>query len=75
MSPVDASIQIPIVEKKSAQVVSMTPASIQLMDLESYDVFDVAMPDDEEIRGKLEAGREVEYWHIMGQYKIQRVKG
>ena len=75
VSPVDASIQIPIVEKKSAQVVSMTPASIQLMDLESYDVFDVAMPDDEEIRGKLEAGREVEYWHIMGRYKIQRVKG
>ena len=75
VSPVDASIQIPIVEKRSGQIVSMTPASIQLMDLESYEVFDVAMPDDEEIKGNLEAGKEVEYWHIMGRYKIQRVKG
>lgn len=75
VSPVDASIQIPIVEKKSGQVVSMGPASVQLMDLETYEVFDIAMPKDEEIKGKLEAGKEVEYWHIMGRYKIQRVKG
>ena len=75
VSPVDASIQIPIVEKNSAQVVSMGPTSIQLMDLESYEVFDVSKPADEEIASKLEAGREVEYWKIMGRYKIQRVKG
>jgi translation initiation factor 5A len=75
VSPVDASIQIPIVEKNSAQVVSMGPTSLQLMDLESYEVFDVAKPADEEIASKLKAGREVEYWKIMGRYKIQRVKG
>jgi translation initiation factor 5A len=75
VSPVDTSIRIPIVEKKSAQVVSMTPTGIQLMDMESYEVFDVALPTDEGIKGKLEAGKEVEYWHIMGRYKIQRVKG
>ena len=38
-------------------------------------VFDVTIPDDEEIASKLEAGKEVEYWNIMGTYKIQRVKG
>ena len=75
VSPTDASIQIPIVEKNSAQVVSMGPTSVQLMDLESYEVFDVAKPADEEISSKLEAGKEVEYWKIMGRYKIQRVKG
>jgi len=75
VSPTDASIQIPIVEKNSAQVVSMGPRSLQLMDLESYEVFDVARPADEEIASKLEAGKEVEYWKIMGRYKIQRVKG
>ena len=75
VSPTDASIQIPIVEKNSAQVVSMGPRSLQLMDLESYEVFDVAKPADEEIASKLEAGKEVEYWKIMGRYKIQRVKG
>ena len=75
VSPTDTSIQIPIVEKKSAQVVSMNPTSIQLMDLESYEVFDVSLPSDEDIKEKLEAGKEVEYWQIMGRYKIQRVKG
>lgn len=53
----------------------MTTANIQLMDLESYEVFDVTMPDDKGIMSKLEAGKEVEYWHIMGRYKIMRVKG
>jgi len=75
VSPVDTAIQIPIVEKKSAQVVSMGPSSVQLMDLESYEVFDVALPEDEEIKSKLESGKEVEYWIILGRYKIQRVKG
>ena len=75
VSPVAASIQIPIVEKNSAQIVSVSPSIIQLMDLETYDVFDITIPDDKEIASKLEAGKEVEYWNIMGKYKIQRVKG
>jgi translation initiation factor 5A len=75
VSPVDANIQIPIVEKNTGQVVSVTPAMVQLMDLESYEVFDVARPDDEELSSKLEPGKDVEYWIIMGRYKIQRVKG
>jgi translation initiation factor 5A len=75
VSPVDQNIQIPIVDKRSAQIVSEAPASVQLMDLETYEVFDVAKPEDEELAKKLEAGKEVEYWHIMDQYKIQRIKG
>jgi translation initiation factor 5A len=75
VSPVDTSINIPIVEKNSAQIVSMGPTTLQLMDLETYDVFDVSKPDEESLTSKLEAGKEVEYWKIMGRYKIQRVKG
>jgi translation initiation factor 5A len=75
VSPTDANIQIPIVDKRSAQIVSVTPKSVQLMDLESYEVFDVNKPEDEAFVNKLEPSREVEYWNIMDQYKIQRVKG
>jgi translation initiation factor 5A len=75
VSPVDASIQIPIVEKNSAQIVSVGPMTVQLMDLESYEIFDVMTPDDQKIASRLQAGSEVEYWKIMGRYKIQRVKG
>ena len=75
VSPTDANIQIPIVDKRNAQVVSIASKSVQLMDLETYEVFDVNKPEDETITSKLIASSEVEYWHIMDQYKIQRVKG
>jgi len=74
VSSTDANIQIPIVDKRSGQVVSMGPVSVQLMDLETYDMMDVAIPTDEEIAAKLEAGKDVEYWIIMDRVKIQRVK-
>jgi translation initiation factor 5A len=44
------------------------------MDLETYDMMDIAIPTDEEIASKLEAGKDVEYWIIMDRVKIQRVK-
>ena len=75
VSPVDASIQVPMVEKRSGQIVSIGPATMQLMDLETYEIFDVAKPPEEEIASKLGPGKEVEYWKILGRYKIQRVKG
>lgn len=74
VSSTDTNIQIPIVDKRSGQVVSMGPTSIQLMDLETYDMMDIAIPTDEEIASKLEAGKDVEYWIIMDRVKIQRVK-
>ncbi|MBD3172218.1 translation initiation factor IF-5A [Candidatus Bathyarchaeota archaeon] len=70
----DQNIQVPIVDKRSGQVVSVSPASIQLMDMETYEVQDVIKPDDEELMANIEAGKEVEYWVIMDRVKIQRVK-
>ncbi len=70
----DTNIQVPMVDKRSGQVVSMTPASVQLMDLENYDMMDVELPADEDIASTLAAGKEVEYWVIMDRIKIQRVK-
>jgi len=72
---VDANIQVPIVDKRSGQIVSTTPTGIQLMDLETYEVFDVPIPADPDVASKIAAGNEVEYWVILGRYKINRVKG
>ncbi len=74
VSSTDANIQIPIVDKRSGQVINLGPGSVQIMDLETYDMMDVAMPADEEVASKLEAGKSVEYWIIMDRVKIQRVK-
>jgi translation elongation factor P/translation initiation factor 5A len=45
------------------------------MDLETYEVFDVPMSTDQDVVSRIAAGKEVEYWVIMGRYKINRVKG
>jgi translation initiation factor 5A len=74
VSSTDTNIQVPIVDKRSGQVVSIGPQMVQLMDLETFMIFDVKIPEDEEISNNLEAGKEVEYWHIMERYKIQRIK-
>jgi translation initiation factor 5A len=73
LAQADAGVQVPIVDKRSGQIVSITPSGIQLMDLETYETIEMSMPTDE-IASKLAAGQEVEYWIIMGRYKISRVK-
>ena len=35
VKPVDAQVEVPIIEKKSGQVIAKTESSIQLMDLET----------------------------------------
>ena len=74
VSSTSANIQIPIVDKRSGQVLSITPNSVQIMDLENYETMDISIPNDEEIASKLEAGKDIEYWKIMDRFKIQRVK-
>lgn len=74
VSSTDANIQVPIVDKRSGQVINLGPGSVQIMDLETYEIMDVAMPADEGVASKLEAGKNVEYWVIMDRVKIQRVK-
>ncbi len=74
VAPVSANVEVPLIEKKSAQVVSMSATNVQLMDLETFETFDVPLPADEEVKSKLASGLEVEYWRVMGRTKIVRVK-
>lgn len=73
VGPVDSSIEVPIITKKNAQVVAITD-TVQLMDLESYEIFETDIPKDEELKEKLEPGVNVEYWEIMGKRMIVKVK-
>jgi translation initiation factor 5A len=75
ISPVDGKVEVPMIDKKTAQVISISGNVLQLMDMESYQTFETDMPEDEELRGKLASGLEVEYWNMLGKNKIVRVKG
>ena len=72
MGPSESSAESPLMDKRTAQVISVTD-TVQLMDTQTYEVFETAIPE-EEIRGKLLSGAEVEYWQLAERKKIVRVK-
>lgn len=72
---VDTHIEVPMIDKRAAQVISSTPNSVQLMDLQSFEVTESAMPTEPEFQGKLQPGVEVELWAVMGRSKVMRIKG
>ena len=73
VSPVSANIEIPIIEKRVGQVISIL-SNVQLMDMETFDTFDTSLPSDEELKKKIIEGIQVEYWRVLGRTKIVRVK-
>jgi translation initiation factor 5A len=74
VKPVDSQVEVPLIEKRSGQVLSLMPNAVQLMDLETYSVFEAPFPEEEDLKGRLANGTEVEYWRILGRIKIQRTK-
>lgn len=72
--PGDFKLQSPIIDKRNAQVISVGGDSVQLMDLETYETFESALPTEEEIKSQISEGAEVEYWIAIGKRKIMRVK-
>jgi translation initiation factor 5A len=68
--PVTHKVQVPLIGKRQAQVVSMSGAEAQLMDLETYEMF--AMPVDDELKGQLSPGSEVQYVDAMGKRRITK---
>ena len=75
VKPVSAKVDMPMIEKRTGQVLSSRPNSVQIMDLETYEIFETPFPEDEDLKSQLNEGIEVEYWRILGRTKITRTKG
>ena len=75
VKPVSAKVDMPMIEKRTGQVLSSLPNSVQIMDLETYEIFETPFPEDEDLKSQLNEGIEVEYWRILGRTKIMRTKG
>jgi translation initiation factor 5A len=74
VSPVSASVDVPLINKKNGQIISLSGQTLQIMDLETFEVFETSAVEDE-IRDKITQGGEVEYWKVLDRIKIVRVKG
>jgi translation initiation factor 5A len=68
--PVTHKVKVPIIDKRSAQVLAIVGNEVQLMDLETYETFNVPIAED--MKGQLESGKEVLYLIAMDRKKITR---
>jgi len=72
ISPTSDKIDVPIVEKKEAQVLSVHENKANVMDIETYETFDILIPD--ELKNQIKEGIQVVYWVVMDQKIIRQVK-
>lgn len=71
--PSGHSVEVPIIEKKTAQVLSISGKTANVMDNESFETFDLEIP--EEFKDQVVEGANVLYWDIMGKKVMKQVKG
>ena len=61
-------VYVPIVERKSAQVISITGDIAQLMDMGDFSTFEIVIPD--ELKERVKEGEEVSYITALGKVKL-----
>ncbi len=72
IKPADEIIDVPIVIKKSAQVLAIIGDNAQLMDLTDYSVFELPIP--EELKNEIKQGNEIAYYEVMGIKTLKQLK-
>lgn len=65
-------VEVPIIEKRSVQILSVSGNKANAMDTETYETFEMDVP--EELQGQVKEGVEVLYWDIMGIKVMKQVK-
>jgi translation initiation factor 5A len=65
-------VEAPIIEKKNAQVLSISGNIANVMEMETYETFDLEIP--EELKSEVKEGSEVLYWGLMGIKVMKQVK-
>ena len=73
VGPVSMQVHVPLIDKRTGQIISIVGSKIQVMDSETFETIDVDMIN-EELKGTLEQGKDIEYWNVMGRTKIMRIK-
>jgi len=66
-------VEVPIISRKEAQVLSVRGKYVELMDLETYETFEAPVAD-ENLLNRLETGAIVEVWFLAGKPLITRMR-
>ncbi|MHC1599372.1 MAG: translation initiation factor IF-5A [Candidatus Methanospirareceae archaeon] len=70
VQPVTAKVYVPIIERKSGQVLSVMDETAQIMDLEDYSTIELKIPEELREKGRIEPAKEIPFLHYEGKYKI-----
>jgi len=65
-------VEVPIVEKKTAQVLNVFENKAQLMDTESYETIEAEIAP--ELQGQIQPNYTVIYWDLMGTKVVKQIK-
>lgn len=71
--PGHEKVEQPIIEKKNAQVLSISGDKANVMDTETYETFDLEIPS--ELKDDVEEGVKILYWEILNNKIMKQVKG
>lgn len=72
LSPGDADVEVPIIDRKSVMILSVSGNNAQVMDQKTNEVYDLEIP--EEMVNDAAPGKEAEVLEAMGRKKMERVK-
>ena len=65
-------VEIPLVDKRNAQILSVSGDTANVMDMESYETFDVKIPN--ELKKEVAEGKNILYWILMGEKLLKQVR-
>ena len=71
--PAHDNVEVPLIEKKSAQVLSVSGDVANVMDDETYETFDLKIP--EEFKATVVPNCKILYWTILGEKVMKQLKG
>ena len=63
--------EVPMIDKRQAQVLSVSDGHANIMDSENYENYDLIVPED--LKSEVHDGVAVEYWDVEGEKIIRRV--
>jgi len=66
------NVEVPIIEKKTAQVLSISEDNANVMDSESYETFELKIPP--ELKDACIEGCSVVYWTILNDKVMKQIK-
>lgn len=67
-APVSTKVQVPQIDKRKGQILSIKDEEVQIMDLETFETFSMMINDDHE--SPIEEGGEIMYIVAMGRNKL-----